>query len=77
MVLHVTADSARDMYQTGIGAHVSQSELIRVSSSTHGSHCAVARGLLPEPLLGYTDLDCSWKLLGMTPSTYSWGQYRT
>lgn len=30
MVLHVTADSARDMYQTGIGAHVSQSKLICV-----------------------------------------------
>ncbi|OJT05642.1 hypothetical protein TRAPUB_3565 [Trametes pubescens] len=56
MVLHVTADSARDMYQTGIGAHVSQ----------------IARGLLPEPLQGYSVLDDSWELLGMTPSTYSW-----
>lgn len=43
MVLHVTADSARDMYQTGIGAHVSQSELIRVSSSTHLANTAQSR----------------------------------
>ncbi|KAI0640335.1 cysteine proteinase [Trametes polyzona] len=55
MVLHVTADSARDMYQTGIGAHVSQ----------------IARGLLPDTLRGYSMLDEAWKVLGMTPSTYS------
>ena len=30
MVLHVKADSVRDMYQLGIGAHVSQSELLSV-----------------------------------------------
>ncbi|KAI0776350.1 cysteine proteinase [Trametes elegans] len=55
MVLHVNADSARDMYQTGIGAHVSQ----------------IPRGLLPASLQGYAPLDDAWRILGMTPSTYS------
>ncbi|KAH9854519.1 cysteine proteinase [Lenzites betulinus] len=56
MVIFVKAESARDMYQTGIGAHVSQ----------------IARGLLPGVLQGYAELDPSWRILGMTPSTYSW-----
>ncbi|KAI0328424.1 cysteine proteinase [Cubamyces sp. BRFM 1775] len=55
MVLYVKADSARDMYQAGIGAHVSQ----------------IPRGLLPSALSNYTALDEAWKTLGMTPSTYS------
>ncbi|KAI8980637.1 cysteine proteinase [Trametes punicea] len=56
MILHVKAESARDMYQAGIGAHVSQ----------------IPRGLLPQPLQDYSPLNDSWKALGMTPSTYSW-----
>ncbi|KAI1783809.1 hypothetical protein LXA43DRAFT_1129550 [Ganoderma leucocontextum] len=53
MVIHVKADSERDLYQTGIGAHVSQRAL-------------------PEHLISETQLEPSWKGLGMTPSTYSW-----
>ena len=34
MVLSVTADSARDMYQSGIGAHVSQSKLLVISKGS-------------------------------------------
>ncbi|KAI9070249.1 cysteine proteinase [Trametes sanguinea] len=56
MELHVKAESERDMYQTGIGAHVSQ----------------ISRGKLPPALQGYAPLEDSWKVLGMTPSTYSW-----
>ncbi|KAI0363306.1 cysteine proteinase [Pilatotrama ljubarskyi] len=56
MVLYVKADSVRDMYQTGIGAHVSQ----------------IPRGMLPPALVGSSDLDESWEALGITPSTYSW-----
>ncbi|KAI0652778.1 cysteine proteinase [Trametes meyenii] len=56
MVLYVKAESARDMYQTGIGAHISQ----------------ISRGQLPDALVGYTPLRDSWQILGMTPSTYSW-----
>ncbi|KAI0352188.1 cysteine proteinase [Trametes cingulata] len=56
MVIFVKADSARDMYQTGIGAHVSQ----------------IPRGLLPPALVGVSELDESWQALGITPSTYSW-----
>ncbi|KAH9884671.1 cysteine proteinase [Cubamyces lactineus] len=55
MILCVKAESARDMYQAGIGAHVSQ----------------IPRGLLPQPLSNYTALEETWKVLGMTPSTYS------
>ncbi|KAM5538398.1 hypothetical protein V8D89_008000 [Ganoderma adspersum] len=56
MVIHVKADSERDLYQTGIGAHVSQ----------------IARGGLPEHIISETQLEPSWKALGMTASTYSW-----
>ncbi|KAJ2964347.1 hypothetical protein NUW54_g14241 [Trametes sanguinea] len=51
MELHVKAESERDMYQTGIGAHVSQ----------------ISRGQLPAALQGYAPLEESWKVLGMTP----------
>ncbi|KAL4250299.1 hypothetical protein ABKN59_003113 [Abortiporus biennis] len=51
----VTTESAREMYQTAIGAHVSQ----------------ISRGNLPDPLIGYTPLDQSWSALGLTPSSYS------
>ncbi|KAH8099848.1 cysteine proteinase [Cristinia sonorae] len=53
--LSVTVESAREMYQTGIGAHVNQ----------------IPRGLLPDNLLGCTDLNDVWEGLGMTPSSYS------
>ncbi|KAH9911282.1 cysteine proteinase [Epithele typhae] len=56
IVLTVKADGARDMYQEGIGAHVSQ----------------ISRGNLPDQLVGYAPLDAAWRLLGMTPSTYTW-----
>ncbi|PIL31016.1 hypothetical protein GSI_05709 [Ganoderma sinense ZZ0214-1] len=56
MVIHVKADSERDLYQTGIGAHVSQ----------------ISRGSLPEHVIAEAQSDPSWKALGMTPSTYSW-----
>ncbi|TBU41273.1 cysteine proteinase [Dichomitus squalens] len=56
IVLHVRADSERDLYQTAIGAHVSQ----------------LSRGHLPDVLASYTALEPSWKTLGMTPSTYTW-----
>ncbi|KAI0756006.1 cysteine proteinase [Daedaleopsis nitida] len=55
MVLHVKADSVRDMYQTGIGAHVSQ----------------MSRDP-PEQLIAYTPLEPLWRILGMTPSSYTW-----
>ncbi|KAL6303937.1 cysteine proteinase [Sparassis latifolia] len=55
--LHVNVDSsAREEYQTAIGAHVSQ----------------IPRGLLHDSLLGVDALDPSWRALGMTPSSYSW-----
>ena len=34
MVIHVKADSERDLYQTGIGAHVSQSRYSFLSPSS-------------------------------------------
>ncbi|TFK84094.1 cysteine proteinase [Polyporus arcularius HHB13444] len=56
MVLHAQVDCVRDLYQTGIGAHVTQ----------------LSRDGLPEALQGYSALDASWKRLGMTPSMYTW-----
>ncbi|KAI0801543.1 cysteine proteinase [Fomes fomentarius] len=56
VVIHVKADSVRDLYQTGIGAHVSQ----------------LSRDGLPDQLVGYAPLEASWKTLGMTPSSYTW-----
>ncbi|CDO68482.1 hypothetical protein BN946_scf184499.g7 [Trametes cinnabarina] len=54
MVLHVKAQSERDMYQTGIGAHVSQ----------------IARGKLPAALQGYVPLDESWRVLELLAFAY-------
>ncbi|RPD69337.1 cysteine proteinase [Lentinus tigrinus ALCF2SS1-7] len=56
MVLHAQVDCVRDLYQMGIGAHVTQ----------------ISRDGLPDALQGYTALDASWKSLGMTPSMYTW-----
>ena len=38
MVIHVKADSERDLYQTGIGAHVSQSRYRRLFPPRGSSH---------------------------------------
>ncbi|TCD66521.1 ubiquitin-specific protease ubp2 [Steccherinum ochraceum] len=54
--LSVKVESAREMYQTGIGAHMNQ----------------IPRGLLPEQLVGYTKLNSVWTGLGMTASAYSY-----
>lgn len=65
------------MYQTGIGAHVSQSKL----STAHLCcwpesyiYFLVSRGNLPEGLLGYTALDHAWEALGMTATSYTPGK---
>lgn len=34
---------------------------------------AVSRDGLPDQLVGYAPLEASWKTLGMTPSSYTWG----
>ncbi|KAI0937423.1 hypothetical protein AcV5_005336 [Taiwanofungus camphoratus] len=55
-VLHVNVDGVREMYQTAIGAHVSQ----------------IPRGLLPASLVGDESLTEAWQTLGITPGSYSW-----
>ncbi|PCH34498.1 cysteine proteinase [Wolfiporia cocos MD-104 SS10] len=54
-VPHGKVVGMREDYQTDIGAHVNQ----------------IPRGLLPDALVGHAALDESWKVLGLTPSTYS------
>lgn len=72
--LHVQVDSATDMIQTAIGAHITQRKLLLTIVSYYAQLDAVSRGSLPEVLLGYTDLDHAWETLGMTPTSYSPGK---
>ncbi|KAF8973501.1 hypothetical protein BDZ97DRAFT_1648272 [Flammula alnicola] len=54
--LHVQLDSAREMYQTAIGAHADQ----------------IPRGGLSDTMLdAVRPLDAAWRGLGLTPTTYS------
>jgi ubiquitin carboxyl-terminal hydrolase 25 len=75
MTLYVSVESATDMYQTGIGAHISQREClkIRIAHKNLTPHI-VAPGGLPDALVGYTALDEAWRTLGMSPATYSPGE---
>ncbi|KAI5119718.1 hypothetical protein M0805_001432 [Coniferiporia weirii] len=52
--LWVKTESAREMYQTNIGAHADQ----------------IKRGQLPDVLYGLDNLAGDWSRLGMTPTTY-------
>ncbi|KAI0686832.1 cysteine proteinase [Cytidiella melzeri] len=54
-VLHVSVQSATEMIQSAIGAHLNQ----------------IPRGLLPPALIGFEPLDRAWEDLGMTPTSYS------
>ena len=74
MVLHAQVDCVRDLYQMGIGAHVTQCKSGCLHRNMHLLTISpVSRDGLPDALQGYTALDASWKLLGMTPSMYTWG----
>ncbi|THH27938.1 hypothetical protein EUX98_g6252 [Antrodiella citrinella] len=53
--LSVKFESAREMCQSALGAHVDQ----------------IPRGLLPDQLVGCTTLDNVWEGLGLTPISYS------
>ena len=37
----------------------------------------VSRDGVPDALVGYDALDPSWNILGMTPSSYTWGERET
>ncbi|KAI0095055.1 hypothetical protein BDY19DRAFT_916041 [Irpex rosettiformis] len=54
-VLHVKVESATEMIQSAIGAHLNQ----------------IPRGLLPPALIGYEPLERAWEDLGVTPTSYS------
>ena len=42
--------------------------------AAHLTSSIVSRGNLPEHVMSETQLEPSWKALGMTASTYSWGK---
>lgn len=71
----MTVESAREMYQTGIGAHVNQSgyQCVCLIDIAKMIPLVVPRGQLPAALVGNEHLDKSWEALGMTPSSYSPG----
>ena len=50
------------------------SEFEIVGNSELKFYIIVARGGLPDALVGYTSLDHSWELLGMTPSAFEPGK---
>ncbi|KII93273.1 hypothetical protein PLICRDRAFT_35462 [Plicaturopsis crispa FD-325 SS-3] len=54
--LHVKVENAREMYQSGVGAHPDQ----------------IPRGLIPDVLRQYEPISADWTALGLTPSSASW-----
>jgi len=70
----VKIDSVRELYQTKIGAHPEQCRYsknpVRYDLLTR---CLVPRGDLPESLLHMKGLDGYWRILGLTPSSYTPG----
>ena len=70
----VQLDSAREIYQTAIGAHPDQGYVILFMSRYSDKVNLIPRGGLSGWMLDVLQpLEASWKGLGLTPTTYSAG----
>ena len=74
--LHVVVEKADNMIQLALGAHITQGNL----SAPSISYLTCTDYRVPAPhspiatrLQELTDIFDSWRILGTTPETYTWG----
>ena len=75
MALHVTAESERDLCEMGIGARVAQGQYPLSFVSAFLTFYAAPTEALTEHMVSETQLEASWRALGITPGAHSWSKF--